>query len=100
MCTKSSAYSTSSRLGESRTHLLATEPSRASGTLLLPKFEPEPMIAALNKHGVRYVVVGALAAIAQGYPLNTGDLDVTPARDPDNLDRLANALRELDARLR
>jgi hypothetical protein len=58
------------------------------------------MIAALNKHGVRYVVVGALAAIAQGYPLNTGDLDVTPARDPDNLERLANALRELDARLR
>ena len=58
------------------------------------------MIAALNEHGVRYVVIGAIAAIAQGYPLNTGDLDVTPARDPDNLERLAAALRDLDARLR
>lgn len=58
------------------------------------------MLAALNEHGVRYVVIGAIAAIAQGYPLNTGDLDVTPARDPDNLERLADALRNLDARLR
>jgi hypothetical protein len=58
------------------------------------------MLAALNEHGVRYVVIGAIAAIAQGYPLNTGDLDVTPARDPDNLERLANALRDLEARLR
>ena len=58
------------------------------------------MLAVLNEHGVRYVVIGAIAAIAQGYPLNTGDLDVTPARDPGNLDKLADALRELDARLR
>jgi hypothetical protein len=66
----------------------------------MPEFDPKPMLAALNEHGVRYVVIGAIAAIAHGYPLNTGDLDVTPARDPDNLDRLANALRDLDARLR
>jgi hypothetical protein len=66
----------------------------------LPDFDPEAMIAALNEHGVRYVVIGAIAAIAQGYPLNTGDLDVTPARAPDNLERLAAALRDLDARLR
>jgi hypothetical protein len=58
------------------------------------------MIAALNEHGVQYVVIGAVAAIAQGYPLNTGDLDVTPARDPGNVERLAVALRDLDARLR
>jgi hypothetical protein len=66
----------------------------------LPEFDPKPMIAALNDHGVRYVVIGAVAAIAQGYPLNTGDLDVTPARDPGNVERLAVALRDLDARLR
>ncbi len=66
----------------------------------LPEFDPEPILVALNEHGVRYVVVGAIAAIAQGYPLNTGDLDLTPSRDPDNLDRLAAVLRELDARLR
>jgi hypothetical protein len=66
----------------------------------LPDFDPEPIFGVLDEHGVRYVVVGAIAAIAQGYPLNTGDLDVTPARDPDNLERLAAALHELDARLR
>ena len=65
-----------------------------------PKFDPEAMLRVLNEHGVRFVVIGALAAIAQGYPLNTGDLDVTPARDPGNLESLAEALRELDARLR
>lgn len=54
----------------------------------------------LNERGVHYIVVGAIAAIAQGYPLNTGDLDVTPARDPDNLARLAGSLQALDARLR
>jgi hypothetical protein len=66
----------------------------------VPEFDPEAMIAILNKHRVRYVVIGALAAIAQGYPLNTGDLDVTPAREPGNLEGLADALRELEARLR
>lgn len=66
----------------------------------LPEFDPEPILVALNEHDVHYVVVGAIAAIAQGYPLNTGDLDLTPSRDPDNLERLASVLRELDARLR
>jgi hypothetical protein len=66
----------------------------------LAEFDPKPMIAALNEHSVQYVVIGAVAAIAQGYPLNTGDLDVTPARDPGNLERLTNALRDLGARLR
>ncbi|MEK6275340.1 MAG: hypothetical protein AABM30_08380 [Actinomycetota bacterium] len=66
----------------------------------MPEFDPEPILRVLNEHGVRYVVVGAIAAIAQGYPLNTGDLDLTPSRDPNNLERLARALQELDARLR
>jgi hypothetical protein len=65
-----------------------------------PDLDPGPIFAALDRQGVRYIVIGAVAAIAQGYPLNTGDLDVTPARDPGNLERLAAALIELDARLR
>lgn len=66
----------------------------------LREFNPEAVLGVLNRHGVRYIVIGAVAAIAQGYPLNTGDLDITPARDPDNLERLASVLHELDARLR
>lgn len=54
----------------------------------------------LDRHGVHYVVIGAVAAIAQGYPLTTNDLDVTPARDRENIERLLSALRDLDARLR
>jgi hypothetical protein len=63
-------------------------------------FDPEKLLHVLNRHGVAYVVVGGMAAVAHGSPLPTEDVDVTPARDRDNLDRLAAALRELGARLR
>jgi hypothetical protein len=63
-------------------------------------FEPGQILRALEAHHVRYVVVGAIAAIAAGVPILTTDLDVTPARSRDNLERLALALRDLDAKLR
>lgn len=58
------------------------------------------LLKVLERHEVRYLVIGATAAIAQGYPLTTQDVDVTPDRDPENLGRLASALAELDAKLR
>lgn len=63
-------------------------------------FEPTRLLEVLERHGVRFVVIGAVAAIAQGYPLPTEDLDVTPERERGNLERLAAALRDLNARLR
>jgi hypothetical protein len=63
-------------------------------------FDPLPILRVLDRHEVRFVVVGGIAAIAQGSPLPTQDLDVTPARDPENLGRLASALEELEATLR
>ena len=57
-------------------------------------------LEVLDQHGVRYVVIGAVAAIAQGYPLTTHDLDVTPAGDAENLERLTEALRELGVKRR
>lgn len=63
-------------------------------------FEPGRILRALEAHHVRYVVIGALAAVAAGAPILTTDLDVTPSRDRENLERLAFALRDLDARLR
>ena len=59
----------------------------------------EPL-KVLDRNEVRYVVIGGIAAIAQGYPLTTHDLDVTPAKDAGNLDRIVAALNELDAMLR
>lgn len=61
--------------------------------------DPERLITVLSRHGVRYVLIGALAARLQGFPRLTADADITPARDPENLERLAAALRELDARV-
>jgi hypothetical protein len=54
----------------------------------------------LLRHQVRFVVIGGIAAISHGYPLPTEDVDVTPSRDRENVERLARALQELDARLR
>jgi hypothetical protein len=64
--------------------------------------EPDPLavLRALEQHDVRYVLIGAAAARIAGAPVVTEDLDVTPAGDSENLERLAAALRELGARLR
>jgi hypothetical protein len=61
--------------------------------------DPERLLTVLANHGVQYVLIGALAARLQGFPRVTADADITPARDEANLERLAAALRELDARV-
>lgn len=61
--------------------------------------DPERLIKVLAKHRVDFVLIGALAARLQGFPRLTADADITPARDRDNLSRLAAALRELNARV-
>lgn len=62
-------------------------------------FDPERIVTVLGKHGVRYVLIGALAARLQGFPRLTADADITPSRDAENLEKLAAALRELGARV-
>lgn len=64
-----------------------------------PEFDPFTIMAALERHAVRYVIVGGIAAQIAGAPIVTRDLDVTPAGDRENLERLAGALAELDARI-
>ncbi len=64
-----------------------------------PEFDPFSILATLERHRVRYVVVGGIAAQIAGAPINTRDLDVTPARDRENLVRLAAALDELGAQI-
>jgi hypothetical protein len=46
------------------------------------------------------VVVGGVAAVLNGAPISTLDLDIVHARSEENLDRLLAALTELDARYR
>lgn len=60
----------------------------------------ERLLQVLHRHGVVYVLIGGLAAVYHGSPFPTEDADITPQADDANLDRLASALRELNARIR
>ena len=62
--------------------------------------QAEEIFACLVRHRVQFIVIGGLAAVLHGSPVATFDADVCPARDPENLGRLATALKEMDARIR
>lgn len=64
-----------------------------------PASDPRRIFEVLGRHGVDYVVIGGLAAIAHGHTRNTRDVDLMAASDAANLGRLAAAFRELGARL-
>lgn len=66
----------------------------------MSSFDPVRVLEVLHGHSVEFVLVGGLAAVAHGSSLVTTDVDITPDRRPENLDRLAAALRELGARIR
>lgn len=66
----------------------------------MAEFEPQEIFATLERHRVRYVLVGGVAAILHGAPHVTTDVDVVPEEGRDNLERLSAALKELDARIR
>ena len=66
-----------------------------------PALNPAAIVAALNRHQVRYVVIGAFAAIAQQAPMPaTRDIDLTPDTSQENLAGLSQALTDLGARIR
>ena len=63
-------------------------------------FDPDDIFFALSNHGVRFILIGGMAAILHGDTGVTLDIDIVPAVDPANLDRLAVALQALGARIR
>jgi hypothetical protein len=65
-----------------------------------PAFDPIAALETLLDHRVRFVLIGGYAGALRGSPIITGDVDICYARDDENLERLAEALRSLDARLR
>jgi hypothetical protein len=62
-------------------------------------FEPLKAIDALNEHHVDYVVVGGWGSLQHGATRLTQDLDICPELSVKNLERLAQALTDLQARL-
>jgi hypothetical protein len=65
-----------------------------------PVLDVDRILAMLERHRVDFLVVGGVAAIAHGATRPTSDLDCVPRRSGTNIDRLAAALRDLNARLR
>lgn len=63
-------------------------------------FDPLLALQTLDRHAVSFVVIGGFAADLLGAPLNTNDLDICYERTAANMGRLAEALKELGARLR
>ncbi len=61
-------------------------------------FDPRKILATLNRHGVKYVVVGGFAATLHGCPEQTYDVDILYADTPANRRRLLAALRTIHAR--
>jgi hypothetical protein len=66
----------------------------------MAEFDPVGALRVLIERRVNFLVIGGIAARLRGAPLLTQDIDVTPSPDRANLERLAQALKDLEARLR
>jgi hypothetical protein len=65
----------------------------------MPLSEPKyhEILLRLADAGVDVIVVGMAAAVIQGAPTMTWDLDVVHHRTRDNVDRLLGVLEDIDA---
>lgn len=63
-----------------------------------PSFDPRGLLAALDRHRVAYIIVGAFARVVQGADEITRSIDIVPSTREENLRRLDAALAELGAR--
>ena len=57
----------------------------------------QDVFASFQKHNVKYVIIGGIAAVLHGVPRATFDLDILIEATPDNAQRLLDAF--LEARL-
>lgn len=62
-------------------------------------FDPRELFKALARHEVEFVTIGGVALQAHGGQRLTQDLDISIAASLTNVERLASALAELDARV-
>ena len=61
-------------------------------------FDPYAILRELQEARVYFVVIGALARVIQGSDELTRGLDLTPSVSPQNLEKLQQALENLNAR--
>lgn len=60
----------------------------------------EPIVRLFRKHGVEFIVIGGRAESLMGSARITYDTDLCYRRSRENLERLADALKELHPKLR
>lgn len=67
---------------------------------VVPQLQARELLRLLNKHGVKFVVIGGFVAELRNFDIGTTiDLDITPQRSEKNLDRLARFMDEINAGL-
>jgi predicted nucleotidyltransferase len=54
-------------------------------------------LRSLCERDIQFIIVGGLAAVLNGAPVQTYDVDLVYSRDQANVDRLLNFLQEIDA---
>jgi hypothetical protein len=59
--------------------------------------DPSRLLRLLHEYGVEHIIIGGFAVTAHGFTRTTKDLDIVPRATGENLARLAEALRDLDA---
>ncbi|MBM4373022.1 MAG: hypothetical protein FJ098_15315 [Deltaproteobacteria bacterium] len=65
-----------------------------------PDLDVVGLLVALADAKVEFIVVGGVAAVAQGVPLSTFDLDIVHHRTPGNIERLRAFFDVVSARAR
>lgn len=61
-------------------------------------YDPAALFKELGQRGIEYVLIGGWAVNAHGYRRFTGDVDICPAPNAENLARIAELVRALDGR--
>jgi hypothetical protein len=72
----------------------------ASKKLNLQAPDLSAIIKGLSEAGIEYIIVGGLAAVAQGAPVTTFDLDIVHRQTSENIRKLLMFLKSIGARLR
>lgn len=66
---------------------------------MVPELDIQAILRELVEGGVEFLLIGGLAVGYHGHIRATKDVDVVPASNRDNLERLAEVLKDLDARV-
>lgn len=65
----------------------------------MPELDIQTILEELVQGGVEFLLIGGIAVGYHGHVRATKDVDVVPAPDPDNLQKLARTLERLDAKV-